>query len=179
MAASSLIIRPVRPDEHAELGDLTARVYADILGHRLGNYAEVLRDVAARAGACEVLVAVAGGGGGASGGDGGARPLGGITYVPGPGPWAEVATRHEAELRMLVVDPAAQGRGVGAALVRACVERAAAAGKAGVCLVTTPSMVTAHRLYDRLGFVRRPERDRRLDDGLLLECYSLALPVSS
>lgn len=174
MAASSLIIRPVRPDEHAELGDLTARVYADILGHRLGNYAEVLRDVAARAGACEVLVAVEG-----LGGDGGARPLGGITYVPGPGPWAEVATRHEAELRMLVVDPAAQGRGVGTALVRACVERAAAAGKAGVCLVTTPSMVTAHRLYDRLGFVRRPERDRRLDDGLLLECYSLALPVSS
>ncbi|MBW3626487.1 MAG: GNAT family N-acetyltransferase [Actinobacteria bacterium] len=178
MAASSLIIRPVRPDEHAQLGDLTVRVYADILGHHLGDYAEVLRDVAARAGACEVLVAVDGDGSGDDG-DGRARPLGGITYVPGPGPWAEVATRHEAELRMLVVDPAAQGRGVGAALVRACVERAAAAGKAGVCLVTTPSMVTAHRLYDRLGFVRQPERDRRLDDGLLLECYSLALPVSS
>ncbi len=176
MAAPSLIIRPVRPDEHAGLGDLTARVYADILGRHLGDYAEVLRDVASRAAACEVLVAVANHD---SHGDGGSGPLGGITYVPGPGPWAELATEHEAELRMLVVDPAAQGRGVGAALVQACVERAAAAGKAGVCLSTTPSMVTAHRLYERLGFVRQPQRDRRLDDGLLLECYSLALPVSS
>ena len=174
MAASSLIIRPVRPDEHAGLGDLTARVYADILGRHLGDYADVLRDVASRATACEVLVAV-----GSDDGDGGGRPLGGITYVPGPGPWAELATEGEAELRMLVVEPAAQGRGVGAALVRACVERAAAAGRAGVCLSTTPSMVAAHRLYDRLGFVRQPQRDRHLDDGLLLECYSLALPASS
>lgn len=173
MAASSLIIRPVRPDEHARLGDLTARVYADILGRHLGDYADVLRDVASRATACEVLVAVAG-----DDSHGGGRPLGGITYVPGPGPWAELATEGEAELRMLVVEPAAQGRGVGAALVRACVERAAAAGKGGVCLFTTPSMVAAHRLYDRMGFVRQPQRDRRLDHGLLLECYSLALPVS-
>lgn len=175
MAASSLIIRPVRPDEHAPLGDLTARVYADILGRHLGDYADVLRDVASRATACEVLVAV----GSDDSHGGGGRPLGGITYVPGPGPWAELATEGEAELRMLVVEPAAQGRGVGAALVRACVERAASSGKAGVCLFTTPSMVAAHRLYDRLGFVRQPERDRYLDDGLLLECYSLALPVSS
>ncbi|MDP8987302.1 MAG: GNAT family N-acetyltransferase [Actinomycetota bacterium] len=171
MAAPSLVIRPVRPDEHAALGDLTARVYADILGHHLGDYAETLRDVAPRAAACEVLVAVEG--------DDGERPLGGITYVPGPGPWAELATEHEAELRMLVVDPAAQGRGVGTALVRACVERAAAAGKAGVCLFTERSMVAAHRLYEGLGFVRDPERDRRLAGGLVLECYSLALPVSS
>ena len=171
MTAPSLVIRRVRPDEHARLGDLTAAVYADILGHHLGSYAEVLRDVASRAAACEVLVAGAG--------DAGGPPLGGITYVPGPGPWAELATEHEAELRMLVVDPAAQGRGVGAALVRACVERATATGRAGVCLFTTPSMVAAHRLYDRLGFVRQPGRDRRLDGGLVLECYSLALPVSS
>lgn len=171
MAAPLIVIRPARPDEHVELGALTARVYAEILGHHLGDYAEVLRDVAARAAACEVLVAVEG--------DGGERPLGGITYVPGPGPWAELATEHEAELRMLVVDPAAQGRGVGAALVGACVERAAATGRAGVCLFTTPSMVAAHRLYDRLGFRREPRRDRRLAGGLLLECYSLALPGSS
>ena len=171
MAAPSLVIRPARPDEHAGLGDLTARVYADILGHHLGDYAEVLRDVASRAADCDVLVAVDS--------DDGERALGAITSVPGPGPGAELATEHEAELRMLVVDPAAQGRGVGAALVRACVERAAAAGKAGVCLFTTPSMVAAHRLYHRLGFVRDHRRDRRLPGGLLLECYSLALPRSS
>lgn len=171
MAAPPIVIRPVRPHEHAQLGELTARVYADILGHHLGDYAEVLRDVATRAATCEVLVAVDG--------EDGAWPLGGITYVPGPGPWAELAGEHEAELRMLVVDPAAQGRGVGAALVGACVERATAEGKRGVCLFTTPSMVAAHRLYDRLGFRREPERDRWLPDGLLMECYSLALPASS
>lgn len=171
MEAPPLVIRPVRPTEHAELGEMTARVYADVLGRHLGDYGEVLRDVAARATDCEVLVAVDDGGGGPL--------LGGITYVPRPGRWAELATDDEAELRMLVVDPPAQGRGVGAALVRACVGRATAAGKAGVCLFTTPAMVAAHRLYDRLGFRRAPERDRRLSDGLPLECYLLELPRSS
>ncbi|MCZ9344350.1 GNAT family N-acetyltransferase, partial [Streptomyces sp. TRM76130] len=52
------------------------------------------------------------------------------------------------------------GRGVGEALVRACVDRARGVdGCARLILSTQETMHAAHRLYERLGFVRTPERD--------------------
>jgi ribosomal protein S18 acetylase RimI-like enzyme len=38
-------------------------------------------------------------------------------------------------------------------------DRARAAGTATVVLSTDPRMAAAHRLYERLGFSRLPERD--------------------
>jgi ribosomal protein S18 acetylase RimI-like enzyme len=80
---------------------------------------------------------------------------------------------------MLAVAHAARGRGVGEALVRACAERARAVeGRVRVVLSTQRTMRTAHRLYERLGFVRTPERDwnplPELDDITLLT-YALTL----
>ncbi|EGX61416.1 acetyltransferase [Streptomyces zinciresistens K42] len=147
-----LVIRPAEPDEYGPLGDLTARAY---LRDGLLDFAEsdaylgVLRDVAGRAAAARVLVAV-----------GDDRLLGGVTFVPAGGPMADIAGPGEAEIRMLAVDHAARGRGCGEALVRHCVERARAAeGCRSVVLSSQRAMRTAHRLYARLGFVRTPERD--------------------
>ena len=160
-----MVIRPVATDEHVALGELTVAVYRRVLASELSGYAEVLRDVAGRVAAgCEVLVAVDQ-----------AHLLGGVTYVPGPGPYAQVALGDEAELRMLVVHPAAQGRGVGAALVRACIARAVGPGRRGLALGTMPEMQAAQRLYRRLGFVRDPARDGRVPGGRRLLCYSLDL----
>lgn len=52
----------------------------------------------------------------------------------------------------LGVLPAAQGRGVGEALVRAAVERARAEGAAKVTLRVLGTNPTARRLYERCGF---------------------------
>ena len=62
---------------------------------------------------------------------------------------------------MLAVARSARGRGVGEALVRACVERARATrGRAGAwCSPPSAAWHGAHRIYARLGFVRTPERD--------------------
>jgi ribosomal protein S18 acetylase RimI-like enzyme len=60
---------------------------------------------------------------------------------------------------MLAVDPEFQGGGAGSALVDACIEHARADGKHAIVLHTTPWMTTAHRLYERRGFRRLPERD--------------------
>ncbi|MFH9547596.1 GNAT family N-acetyltransferase [Streptomyces sp. NPDC051445] len=166
-----IVIRQAEPGEYGALGDLTARAYLDDglldFGESDG-YLHELRDVAKRVAAAEVLVAVDGG-----------RLLGGVTFVPGPGPMADLARPGEAEIRMLAVGRAARGRGAGEAMVRACVGRARAMeGCTAVVLSTQRAMHAAHRLYERLGFVRTPERDWRplphLDDITLL-AYKLTL----
>ncbi|MER6413126.1 GNAT family N-acetyltransferase [Streptomyces humidus] len=145
-------IRTALPAEFGALGDLTARAYLDDGLLDFGEsdaYLHELRDVAKRAAAAEVLVAVDG-----------ERVLGGVTFVPGPGPMADIARPGEAEIRMLAVGRAGRGRGIGEALVRACVERARGTeGRTAVVLSTQSTMHAAHRIYARLGFVRTPERD--------------------
>lgn len=145
-------IRQASPDEYGPLGDITARAYLQDGLLDFGEsdeYLGELRDVAKRAAAAEVLVAVEKG-----------RLLGGVTFVPRGGPMADIARSGEAEIRMLAVDHAARGRGVGEALVRACVDRARTAEACvRIVLSTQRTMYSAHRIYERLGFTRTPERD--------------------
>ncbi|MET4922754.1 GNAT family N-acetyltransferase [Streptomyces sp. PSRA5] len=167
--ATDFTIRAAEPAEYDTLGEITARAYLDdgLLDFGDGDpYLATLRDVAARAEGAEVLVAV--------GGDG--HLLGGVAHVSGPSAWADLAGDGEAEFRMLAVAPAARGRGVGGALVRACVDRARATeGCVRVRLSTQKSMTGAHRIYERLGFVRTPERDWSPVPGLSLLTYSLEI----
>jgi GNAT superfamily N-acetyltransferase len=161
----TLEIRKVRPSEYDVLGRLTVAAYQALEGGDLGSYAEELADVAARAAAAEVLVAV----------DDGAL-LGGVTFVAGPqNPYAEDLRDGEVGIRMLAVDPAAQSRGVGRALSVACVERARSVAAQRVALHSTPWMLTAHRLYESIGFVRTPERDLRVSPELVLMSFILLL----
>jgi GNAT superfamily N-acetyltransferase len=74
-----------------------------------------------------------------------------------------------------VVDPAAQGRGIGALLDTTCLERARAAGKRRMVISTGQEMTAAHRLYERLGFERLPERDWTPEPGVDLLVYALDL----
>ena len=60
---------------------------------------------------------------------------------------------------MLAVDPSAQGRGVGTALTRHVLDASRSAGKADVVCSSLATMRAAHRIYERLGFRRVPERD--------------------
>ncbi|MHC5703827.1 GNAT family N-acetyltransferase [Streptomyces tirandamycinicus] len=147
-----ITIRPAEPGDHEALGAVTTRAYLDGGLLDFGEddpYLAVLRDVPRRAAEAEVLVAA----------DRGGRLVGGVTFTPYGGSWAEVAGPLEAEFRMLAVDPAARGRGVGEALVRACAERARALGCQRLVLSTHSAMHAAHRLYGRLGFARTPGRD--------------------
>lgn len=147
-----ITIRDAEPGEFDALGEITAGAYLQdgLLDFGEGDeYRGELRDVAKRAAAAEVLVAVADG-----------RLLGGVTFVPSGGPMADIARSGEAEIRMLAVDRAGRGRGAGEALVRACVDRARATeGCVRIVLSTQRTMHGAHRIYERLGFVRTPERD--------------------
>lgn len=155
-----MIIRDVHPDEYEDVGDLVVDVYRAIIPG-LEEYADELRSVAERI-ASGALVWVAE--------DDGAL-AGTVTYVPGPGPYGEFDDPRGAGIRMLAVLPEFQGRGIGEALVRACITRAAADRRERIYLDTTQWMETAQRLYRRIGFVRRPDLDWQPATGVVLTAY--------
>ena len=104
-----------------------------------------------------------------------AELLGGVAYVPGPdNPMSELERDGEAGIRMLAVDPDAQGLGVGRALTVACLDRAREEGRSGMALYTRPANVPAQRLYASLGFVRDPDRDWQYERGHWLWAFQLA-----
>jgi GNAT superfamily N-acetyltransferase len=159
---ADVVVRPVRADEYEAVGDLTVAAYTTIDGFAPGDrYEGELRDVAGRTETAEVIVAA----------DAEGWIVGGVTFVPGLGPLAEFDGADECGMRMLAVDPDAQGRGVGRLLAQACIDRARAAGRSRLVLHTTGAMAAAHRMYRGLGFARMPERDIRTPGGLLLEAY--------
>ncbi|MFZ1694192.1 MAG: GNAT family N-acetyltransferase [Flavobacteriales bacterium] len=75
-------------------------------------------------------------------------------------PLKQLALDGEREFRMQGVDESARGAGIGEQLVQACVQRAWAEGAKAIVLWTQPSMHSAHRLYERLGFRRAQQRDQ-------------------
>lgn len=91
--------------------------------------------------------------------DGDDEVVGATLYLHEDSALRQLAMPGEREFRMLAVHPDARGAGVGAALVRACMLRAAEDDAIGLVLWTQPTMLAAQRLYERLGFERDPVRD--------------------
>lgn len=102
--------------------------------------------------------------------------VGTVTFCLAGTPWAEISRPGESEFRMLAVDPASRRRGVGRLLVRACLDRALRSGSSALVMSTTPRMTAAHRMYERMGFVRIPERDWYPRTGVHLWVYRRAVP---
>ena len=98
-------------------------------------------------------------------------PAGTVFARPGGGS----ATLVSPEVRLLAVDPEARGKGVGAALMQACVARARESGTSSLTLHTTEIMQAAMRLYERMGFVRAPELDFEPAPGVVVKGYRLDL----
>jgi ribosomal protein S18 acetylase RimI-like enzyme len=163
--AVPVVVRGIREDEVDRLSAVTLDAYAGLDGIDVGEYRTTLADVADRAKRAVVLVAAEGD-----------TVLGGVTYVPdATNPYAEFTDADAAGMRVLAVAPQAQGRGVGAALVRACVQRAQHAGRRRLVLHTTEAMVAAQRLYERFGFERASWRDWRPQPHILLLGYERVL----
>lgn len=161
-AGGRVTVRPARDDELERAGELTAAAYlADGFVRPDGPYLAVLADARSRAQQAELLVAV----------DDRDRLLGTVTVSEPGTAYAEVSRPGELEFRMLGVDPAARGRGIGELLTRAVIDRARRRGDHRVVLCSAEAMHAAHRLYRRLGFSRLPERDWSPAPGLQLLAF--------
>ena len=159
--ARAVSVENARPEDFPAIAELTVRVYVDG-GLASERYAPELADVAGRADRAELLVVR----------DDDGRVVGSVALVL-DGDFGNVtASDDEAAFRMLVVDPSAQGRGIGELLVTTCLERARAAGKQRMVLSTDTRMTAAQRLYRRLGFTRLPGRDWIPEPGIDLLVYA-------
>ena len=109
----------------------------------------------------------------------GVRVIGAVLLLPAgaaiESPGGRATTLALPEVRLLAVAPSARGRGVGAALMRACIERARAASAAALTLHTTDFMEAAMRLYGRLGFARAAELDFHPAPGIVIKGFRLDL----
>jgi ribosomal protein S18 acetylase RimI-like enzyme len=182
-----VMIREARPGELAAVGDLRVAAY-EAGGFLSAGYAPELRALGTQ-GDGTVLIAVpedsteagpargatAGSADGAAGGDGAGKIAGTIMLVTWPLAGELVGGPDEAEIRALAVAPGVQNGGVGTGLLLTALNWAELAGARRVVLSTLPEMRAAHRLYERNGFRRLPDRDWSPRPGVQLLAYVLEL----
>jgi GNAT superfamily N-acetyltransferase len=165
-----LIIRDARSDERAAIAVLTLRAY--------GEYATIMDPLAwdglesaikAALTSNERIDRIVA--------DDDGTLVGTVLLFP-PAMQAYVFSEARAaapELRLLAVAPEARGKGIGEALVNECIRRAKAIGAHELGLHTSRSMRSAMQLYERMGFVRAPERDFHPPGTEIVEGYRLPL----
>ena len=164
--AAPPVIRRARPDELDAVGRLTVDAYvgAGVISPD-AMYLEFLGDAAHRDAEGELWVAV----------DDARGVLGTVTFVGTGSALTEVARDGEAEIRSLAVAPVAMGEGIGEALTRHTIAIARERGYAALVLSSATTMHAAHRLYERLGFTRLPDRDWSPAPHVSLVAYTLPL----
>ena len=128
------------------------------------RYLAEMADAARRAAEGVLLVAV----------DEGGRVIGTVSLYLAATSGSMQWRPDDAMFRLLAVDPAARGGGVGRALFQACLDRARAAGKRRMALHTTEWMTVARAMYERAGFRREPEGDVQLP-GVAIIAYAAEL----
>ncbi|WP_410793872.1 GNAT family N-acetyltransferase [Kribbella sp. C-35] len=156
-------IRLAVPAEYDAVGELTVEAYSHD-GFVRGEYAMTLRAAADRAAKAELWVAADSSG-----------LLGTVTYCPVGSVYREIGRDDEGEFRMLGVAGRARGLGVGTALTERCISRTRELGQRRIVMSSADYMTTAHRIYERLGFVRLPERDWSPIAGVDLHAFALDL----
>lgn len=165
-----ITIREARPDEHEAARALTLAAYAPLANVMTppawAGLANALQSALATTSPHEQLVAVQGD-----------MLVGSVRLFPAStgDPDGSGGRMIWPELRLLAVAPAARSQGVGTALVRACIERARAAGAPALGLYTSASMRSAIALYERLGFTRVPAYDFQPPGAELITAYRFAL----
>lgn len=145
---SDVVVRRARPEDLEAAGEVTVAAYAEFTEGPDDHYVALLRDAARRDREAELWVAERDG-----------TVLGTVTIALPGSPWREIAAEDEGEFRMLAVSPDDRRRGVGEVLTALVMDRFRSLGFRGVVLSSLAQMTAAHRVYERHGFRRAPERD--------------------
>jgi len=142
------VVRRARPGDLDAVGEITVAAYAEFTDGPDDYYLDLLRDAARRDREAELWVAEVDG-----------VVVGSVTIALPGSPWREIGTDEEGEFRMLAVSPDARRMGAGDALTRLVLDRCRELGFRRIVLSSLASMSSAHRIYERLGYRRIPDRD--------------------
>lgn len=146
----TVVFRRAVPADFPEVRRITRDAYLQA-GHFAADhpYMSVLEDVEHRAEHAQVWVAEASG-----------KVVAAVTLTFAGRPYSEIDQDGEMEFRMLAVDPAHQGSGVGHAMVVKIAEHARKLpGIEAISITSARFMERAHALYASFAFRRTPERD--------------------
>jgi GNAT superfamily N-acetyltransferase len=106
----------------------------------------------------------------------GGQPLGCVFLVQARDEDTQAVEPGTAQLRLLLVEPAARGLGVGAALVDACERFARSAGYRRIRLWTQSMLLAARSIYQRAGYkLIATEPHHSFGHELVGEIWELAL----
>ena len=154
----AFVVRDASEAELPALGRLMVSVYSSLEGFpdaaEQPHYYELLANIGRLSGQPEtrLLVAVADG-----------ELLGGVVYFSDMARYGAGGTATQetdaSGFRLLAVDPAARGMGVGRALAERCIELAREHRHRHVVIHTTDAMKVAWGMYAAMGFERAPDLD--------------------
>lgn len=135
----AVVLRPPRPGDYGWVVHRHGAVYAREYGFDArfeGLVAGIVADYVAAQGSSRQAAWIA---------ELDGEPVGSVFCVPG-------SDERTAKLRLLLVEPAGRGAGVGGRLVGECVEFARSAGYRTIELWTQRNLTAARRIYARAGF---------------------------
>ncbi len=160
------MIRAIRADEYEPVGQLCLDAYVIAgVADATDPYTAFLADIAARDAdpLADVLVL-----------EKDSRVLGTVTLCRYGSALTEIAAPGELEVRALAVAQDAQRQGVAQDLIWAAADWAREFGYDTLTICVTRGNAPAHSLYEKLGFVRHPERDWVAPDSTPLQTYTFA-----
>jgi GNAT superfamily N-acetyltransferase len=152
-------IRNAQPGEFAEIGKLMISVYSQLEGfpkeREQPAYYQMLANIGALTNkpGTELLTAI-------SSDDkiiGGVVFFGDMQYYGSGG--SAPKEKNAAGFRLLAVDPAVRGQGIGRKLTRECIRKAKDKGVSQVIIHSTKAMQTAWKMYESMGFKRSEDLD--------------------
>jgi ribosomal protein S18 acetylase RimI-like enzyme len=152
-------IREAKPQEYTELGTLMVKVYSGLEGFpsskEIPDYYNSLKNVGdfTQNPKTKLFVAVSESG----------KVEGGLVYFGdmryyGAGGESTLGQRAGA-FRLLAVNPETRGQGLGKKLIQVCFGQARQEGFEYLMIHSTKYMMTAWKLYERMGFEKFPEID--------------------
>ena len=159
MVKMEYTIRNAHPEEFEQIGALMVAVYSQLEGFpkipEQPDYYKMLANVGAFTNnpGTALLVAVSSDN----------KIAGAVVYFNDMKYYGSggTATREEnaAGFRLLAVDPATRGKGIGRLLANECIEKARENKLGQVIIHTTMAMQTAWKMYEQMGFKRSEDLD--------------------
>src|ERR1035437_7301103 len=157
MSNTIYTVRNATPSEFKDLGNLMVRVYSQLEGfpsvEEQPGYYKMLSEVGEFTGkpGTEVLVALSTEG----------KIVGGVVYFNdmqyyGSGGTATQET-NASGFRLLAVDAAVRGQGIGKLLIHECIRKARNQNHSQVIIHATRAMQVAWKMYEKMGFKRSEE----------------------